>query len=83
MDRVISNTALSPTSLVVLCVVIAIAVTWLRSSNSNQPPRLQDKIPYITNTIQYLTDAGRFIDRVKYFLYIIKYRDFDDSANTE
>ncbi|KAF5230621.1 hypothetical protein FAUST_9712 [Fusarium austroamericanum] len=65
MDRVISNTALSPTSLVVLCVVIAIAVTWLRSSNSNQPPRLQDKIPYITNTIQYLTDAGRFIDRVK------------------
>lgn len=78
-----SNTALSPTVLMVLCVVIATAVTLLRSSNSNQPPRLQDKIPYITNTIQYLTDAGGFIDRVKYALYIIKYRDSDDRANTE
>ncbi|EMD85896.1 hypothetical protein COCC4DRAFT_146681 [Bipolaris maydis ATCC 48331] len=34
------------------------------SPNANRPPRLPDTIPYVSNTIQYLTDAGRFLDRV-------------------
>jgi len=37
----------------------------LRSRNSKGPPQLNDTIPYVTNTIQYLTDAGTFMDRAK------------------
>ncbi|EUC42425.1 hypothetical protein COCMIDRAFT_103526 [Bipolaris oryzae ATCC 44560] len=45
-------------------IIVAFLAFIFRSRNANRPPRLPDTIPYISNTIQYLTDAGRFLDRV-------------------
>ncbi|KAH6701359.1 cytochrome P450 [Leptodontidium sp. MPI-SDFR-AT-0119] len=51
--------------LLVVGVFGAFLASLLRSPNAKRyPPRLKDTIPYVSNTIQYLTDAGRFMDRV-------------------
>lgn len=57
----------SPGSLAIPIAIVSVIllVLLVRPSKSNEPPQLKDTIPYVTNTIQYLTDAGTFLDRVK------------------
>ncbi|KAI0179259.1 cytochrome P450 [Hypoxylon sp. FL1284] len=44
--------------------IIYFTVAALRQRNTIGPPTLDETIPYVSNTIQYLTDMGTFIDRV-------------------
>ncbi|KAI1139192.1 cytochrome P450 [Hypoxylon sp. FL0543] len=46
----------------VLSSVLVIVLSRIRK-NEPQPPRLKETIPFITNTYQYLTDMGTFLDR--------------------
>ncbi|KAK2732572.1 Cholesterol 7-alpha-monooxygenase 2 [Colletotrichum kahawae] len=41
---------------------------WFQQSLSTtkQPPRLKETVPFVSNTYQYLSNAGAFIDRVTY-----------------
>ncbi|GAP85198.2 putative cytochrome P450 [Rosellinia necatrix] len=55
---------LSPMLLVVACITILFLCFRAWHSSAPKPPQLSESIPFISNTIQYLTDAGRFIDRV-------------------
>ncbi|EQB47416.1 hypothetical protein CGLO_13426 [Colletotrichum gloeosporioides Cg-14] len=51
---------------VCLIVVLTLALfAFIRfRSTPNTPPQLKETVPFITNTIGYLTNAGVFIDRV-------------------
>ena len=51
---------------VIFGALVLILAIISRSRNTKRPPLLNDTIPYVSNTIQYLTDAGRFLDRVTY-----------------
>lgn len=44
--------------------LLLLALFFWSPSAKGKAPRLPDTIPHVTNTIQYLTDAGRFLDRV-------------------
>lgn len=65
MDMALDRRLDSPVVLVV-CLLAPAILFILTRSNAKSPPSLSDKIPFITNTIQYLTNAGTFIDRVTY-----------------
>lgn len=58
-----ANAAERPTILVALVLVFLVLGLKL-SPRGKQPPYLRERIPYVTNTIQYLTDVGTFLDRV-------------------
>ncbi|KAK0634297.1 cytochrome P450 [Bombardia bombarda] len=45
-------------------VTVILLVSLLRPSKSKAPPTLKERIPFVSNTIQYLTDCGTFLDRV-------------------
>ncbi|KAI1413417.1 cytochrome P450 [Hypoxylon sp. FL1857] len=44
-------------------VLLSVCILVTTGKNEPQPPRLRETIPFITNTYQYLTDMGAFLDR--------------------
>jgi hypothetical protein len=49
--------------IVVPALVALVALTsWLTAAG--EPPRLRDNIPFISNTLQFLTDNEKFMKRV-------------------
>ena len=49
--------------IVVLALVSLVTLTsWL--TTAKEPPRLRDTIPFVTNTLQFLTDNEKFMKRV-------------------
>ncbi|GKT43291.1 uncharacterized protein ColSpa_03472 [Colletotrichum spaethianum] len=62
--EVANRLAGSPSVALALSVAIIFLVISCFRPTSNSPPRLKETIPFITNTIQYLTNAGVFIDNV-------------------
>jgi len=46
--------------------VLALVVRVLRPASGNQPPAMSDRIPYVSNTYQYLTDMKSFMKRATY-----------------
>jgi hypothetical protein len=59
-----ANAAERPTILVALVLVFLVSGLLKLSPREKQPPYLKERIPYVTNTIQYLTDVGTFLNRV-------------------
>ncbi|KAK3328242.1 cytochrome P450 [Cercophora scortea] len=50
---------------VVSSAILAVMLSWPSSrSTGKQPPVLRGTIPYVSNTVRYLTNAGAFLDRV-------------------
>ncbi|KAI8944150.1 cytochrome P450 [Xylaria longipes] len=58
---IISSYSLIPVLLVTVVLLLRLK-GWY--SNTPKPRQLSESIPFVSNTIQYLTDAGTFIDRV-------------------
>lgn len=55
-------------TLAVLALVTAVvfrAATVESRSRTRRPPYAKGAIPYLSTTIQFMTDAGGFIDQVK------------------
>lgn len=38
---------------------------WLWRPGSSQPPSMSDKLPFVANTYQYLTDSKTFLNRAR------------------
>jgi len=55
-----NNAIIFSAALVILAALIALG---RRGDGEREPPSLPDTIPFITNTFQYLTDIGHFLDR--------------------
>lgn len=53
-------------SISVLLTGLLVSLFRLLHKNEPQPPYLKETIPFISNTYQYLTDMGAFLDRVTY-----------------
>ncbi|OTA83400.1 hypothetical protein M434DRAFT_83944 [Hypoxylon sp. CO27-5] len=51
-------------SISVLLTGLLVSLLRLLHKNEPQPPYLKETIPFISNTYQYLTDMGAFLDRV-------------------
>ncbi len=45
--------------------LVALSLAWVLSpgQSPDQPPALFDALPYVTNTLQYMTDMRSFLDR--------------------
>lgn len=59
-----AHVAERPTILTAVALVVLLSGLLQLSSRGKQPPYLKERIPYVTNTIQYLTDVGTFLNRV-------------------
>lgn len=54
----------------ILAAVLLLAFGVTKSLSTKQPPHLNETIPFLSNTYQYLTNAGDFLDRVTYVLFL-------------
>ncbi|KAI1178072.1 cytochrome P450 [Nemania sp. FL0916] len=57
---------ISSPSLVFVSLIPIVLILYLKRqySSTSKPRQLSESIPFVSNTVQYLTDAGTFIDRV-------------------
>ncbi|KAI3332050.1 cytochrome P450 [Xylariaceae sp. AK1471] len=58
--------------LATLLLVIPLVITFRRISGARKPPELRERIPWVSNTIECLTNTGAFIDRVNHELSVTK-----------
>jgi hypothetical protein len=57
---------MAATVAVALTVLTLLAVLrFTRGPSGREPPRLKETIPFVSNTYQYLTDMGGFMDRAR------------------
>lgn len=52
-----------PLIILALLSVLVILISRRLSNNEPQPPYLKEAIPFVSNTYQYFTDMGAFLDR--------------------
>ena len=55
----------SPRLLIILLALVALATfttSWFTAAG--EPPRLRDNIPFVSNTLQFLLDNKKFMERV-------------------
>ena len=54
----------SPRLLIIVLALVALATLTSWFTAAGEPPRLRDNIPFVSNTLQFLLDNKRFMERV-------------------